>query len=59
LFPAKQFYSLAPPVSLFALQIAKSAGAKVIIPSSSDEKLKRARKVGADEVFVTFVKVAN
>jgi NADPH:quinone reductase-like Zn-dependent oxidoreductase len=36
-------------VSIFGLQIAKSAGAKVIITSSSDEKLERARKLGADE----------
>jgi len=38
-------------VSIFGLQIAKSAGAKVIITSSSDEKLERARKLGADEVI--------
>jgi NADPH:quinone reductase-like Zn-dependent oxidoreductase len=38
-------------VSIFALQIAKSAGAKVIITSSSDEKLERARKLGADAVI--------
>src|SRR5262249_34128487 len=36
-------------VSIFALQLAKAAGAKVIITSSSDEKLERARKIGADE----------
>lgn len=35
-------------VSLFALQFAKLAGAKVIILSSSDEKLARAKKLGAD-----------
>ncbi len=35
-------------VSLFALQFAKAAGATVIITSSSDEKLQRARKLGAD-----------
>ncbi|APA90365.2 NAD(P)-dependent alcohol dehydrogenase (plasmid) [Paraburkholderia sprentiae WSM5005] len=35
-------------VSLFALQFAKAAGARVIITSSSDEKLERARKLGAD-----------
>ena len=35
-------------VSIFGLQIAKAAGAKVIITSSSDEKLERARKLGAD-----------
>jgi NADPH:quinone reductase-like Zn-dependent oxidoreductase len=38
-------------VSIFALQLAKAAGAKVIITSSSDEKLQRARKLGADEVI--------
>lgn len=38
-------------VSIFALQIAKSAGARVIITSSSDEKLERARKLGADAVI--------
>ena len=35
-------------VSLFALQFAKAAGAKVIITSSSDEKLARAKTLGAD-----------
>ncbi|MBM3570289.1 MAG: NAD(P)-dependent alcohol dehydrogenase [Alphaproteobacteria bacterium] len=35
-------------VSLFALQFAKAAGAEVIITSSSDEKLARARALGAD-----------
>lgn len=38
-------------VSMFALQFAKLAGAKVIITSSSDEKLKRAREFGADETI--------
>lgn len=36
-------------VSIFALQFAKAAGARAIITSSSDEKLKRARDLGADE----------
>ena len=36
-------------VSLFALQIAKMHGAKVILTSSSDEKLTRAKTLGADE----------
>jgi NADPH:quinone reductase-like Zn-dependent oxidoreductase len=36
-------------VSLFALQIGKAAGARVIITSSSDEKLERATALGADE----------
>lgn len=36
-------------VSIFALQFAKAHGARVIITSSSDEKLARARELGADE----------
>lgn len=36
-------------VSIFALQLAKKAGARVIITSSSDAKLERARSLGADE----------
>jgi len=36
-------------VSIFALQFARAAGARVIITSSSDEKLERARKLGASE----------
>jgi NADPH:quinone reductase-like Zn-dependent oxidoreductase len=35
-------------VSIFALQIGKMAGANVIITSSSDAKLERARALGAD-----------
>lgn len=35
-------------VSLFALAFAKRAGAKVIVTSSSEEKLARARALGAD-----------
>jgi NADPH:quinone reductase-like Zn-dependent oxidoreductase len=35
-------------VSLLALQIAKAAGARVIVTSSSDEKLARVRSMGAD-----------
>jgi NADPH:quinone reductase-like Zn-dependent oxidoreductase len=35
-------------VSIFALQLAKALGARVIITSSSDDKLKRAAKLGAD-----------
>jgi NADPH:quinone reductase-like Zn-dependent oxidoreductase len=34
-------------VSIFALQFAKLAGARVIVTSSSDEKLKRAAELGA------------
>ena len=36
-------------VSMLALQFAKAAGARVIITSSSDEKLKRAKAAGADD----------
>ena len=35
-------------VSIFALQFAKARGAKVIITSSRDDKLKRAEQLGAD-----------
>ena len=35
-------------VSLFALQIAKLSGARVVATSSSDAKLERARQLGAD-----------
>jgi NADPH:quinone reductase-like Zn-dependent oxidoreductase len=38
-------------VSLFALQIAKLHGARVIVTSSSDEKLLRARTLGADDTI--------
>jgi NADPH:quinone reductase-like Zn-dependent oxidoreductase len=38
-------------VSIWALQLAKAAGARVIITSSSDAKLARARTLGADEVI--------
>jgi len=38
-------------VSIFALQLAKLAGARVIITSSSDAKLERARALGADHVI--------
>ncbi len=37
-------------VSIFALQFAKAAGAEVIVTSSSDEKLARARGLGADHL---------
>jgi NADPH:quinone reductase-like Zn-dependent oxidoreductase len=36
-------------VSLFALQLARLAGARVLITSSSDDKLRRARELGAAE----------
>jgi NADPH:quinone reductase-like Zn-dependent oxidoreductase len=35
-------------VSIFGLQFAKALGARVILTSSSDEKLRRAAKLGAD-----------
>ena len=35
-------------VSVFALQLAKAMGARVVVTSSSDEKLDRARALGAD-----------
>lgn len=38
-------------VSLFALQIAKMHGARVILTSSSDAKIARARALGADETI--------
>ena len=38
-------------VSLFALQFAKSVGARVILTSSSDDKLARAREMGAHETI--------
>lgn len=37
-------------VSIFALQLAKARGATVIVTSSSDEKLARAKQLGADHV---------
>jgi NADPH:quinone reductase-like Zn-dependent oxidoreductase len=38
-------------VSLFALQFAKAAGARVVATSSSEEKLERLRRLGADDVI--------
>lgn len=38
-------------VSIAALQLAKAMGARVIATSSSDEKLKAVRKLGADETI--------
>ncbi|MCP4392187.1 MAG: NAD(P)-dependent alcohol dehydrogenase [Gammaproteobacteria bacterium] len=38
-------------VSIFGLQIAKMVGARAIITSSSDEKLARAKELGADELI--------
>ena len=38
-------------VSLFALQIAKAHGARVILTSSSDAKLQRGRDLGADDTI--------
>ena len=38
-------------VSLFGLQLAKAHGARVILTSSSDEKLERGKALGADEAI--------
>ena len=38
-------------VALFALQLAKSIGARVILISSKDEKLEKAKKMGADDLI--------
>lgn len=38
-------------VSIFALQLAKTAGLRIIITSSSDEKLESARSLGAHETI--------
>ncbi len=38
-------------VSVFALQFAKAAGVRTIITSSSDEKLERAKQLGASEMI--------
>ncbi len=38
-------------VALFGLQLAKTTGARVIILSSSDEKLQKAKQMGADELI--------
>jgi NADPH:quinone reductase-like Zn-dependent oxidoreductase len=38
-------------VSIFGLQFAKAAGYRTIVTSSSDEKLERARSLGADHVI--------
>jgi NADPH:quinone reductase-like Zn-dependent oxidoreductase len=38
-------------VSIFALQFAKMHGARVIVTSSSEKKLERAKALGADEVI--------
>ena len=38
-------------VSIFALQLARLAGARVLATSSSDAKLERLREMGADEVI--------
>lgn len=45
-------------VSLFALQFAKMAGARVVILSSSDEKLERVKKMGAD-ILINYKKTSE
>jgi NADPH:quinone reductase-like Zn-dependent oxidoreductase len=37
--------------SVFAIQLAKACGATVIVTSSSDEKLTRAKRIGADHLI--------
>jgi NADPH:quinone reductase-like Zn-dependent oxidoreductase len=43
-------------VSIWALQLARAAGVRVIITSSSDAKLERARALGAD-VFINYTDI--
>jgi NADPH:quinone reductase-like Zn-dependent oxidoreductase len=38
-------------VSIYALQLAKAMGARTIVTSSSDEKLQRAKSIGANQVI--------
>ena len=38
-------------VSIFALQFAKAAGARVIVTSSSEEKLEKLKRLGADDLI--------
>jgi NADPH:quinone reductase-like Zn-dependent oxidoreductase len=45
-------------VSMFALQFAKAHGARVILTSSSDDKLLRARQLGADDL-INYSKTPN
>ena len=45
-------------VSIFALQFSKIMGARVIVTSKSDEKLARARTMGADET-INYVDTVN
>ena len=45
-------------VSIHALQMARAAGAKVIVTSSSDDKLARAKALGADHV-INYVKTPD
>lgn len=45
-------------VSLFALQFAKAMGARVILTSSSDEKLEKGKALGAD-VLINYSKKPN
>jgi NADPH:quinone reductase-like Zn-dependent oxidoreductase len=45
-------------VSIFALQFARQIGARVTVTSSSNEKLERARELGA-EFGINYVEQAN
>jgi len=40
-------------VAMFALQLAKLAGARVVALSSSDEKLARVKALGVDATIIT------
>lgn len=45
-------------VSVFAIQLAKAAGARIVATSSSDAKLKRARELGAD-ILINYTSEPN
>ena len=45
-------------VAIFALQLAKSIGARVILLSSKDEKIEKAKEMGADEL-INYTKTPN
>jgi NADPH:quinone reductase-like Zn-dependent oxidoreductase len=45
-------------VSIFALQFAKMHGARMIVTSSSDQKLAKAKDLGADEI-INYTKILD
>jgi len=45
-------------VALFALQLSKNIGARTILISSTDEKLEKARRMGADDL-INYTKTPN